>query len=144
MSDIINLKNETISVLNKNGKTVEDIVWCGGDSIEIPIDLFWKLADKEYDSGFGGSEVAVDLVIVGKDFWLERHEYDGSEWWEFKTIPIRPPYKRDVRTLFGFHKLENANDIEFWKNRDKEDAYKLEAIKQEELKQLKYLSEKYN
>lgn len=26
-------------------------------------------------------------VVVGKDFWLERGEYDGSEWWSFKTTP---------------------------------------------------------
>lgn len=30
------------------------------------------------------------LIVVGKDFWLERHEYDGSEWWEFKSIPMEP------------------------------------------------------
>ena len=27
------------------------------------------------------------LKNLGRDFWLERHEYDGSEWWEYKSIP---------------------------------------------------------
>lgn len=26
-------------------------------------------------------------MVVGDDWWLERHEYDGSEWWEFKRLP---------------------------------------------------------
>ena len=27
-------------------------------------------------------------MLVGDGWWIERFEYDGSEWWEFKTIPI--------------------------------------------------------
>ena len=42
----------------------------------------------EYDDGYGITEVNMGLKLVGKDFWLERHEYDGSEWWEYKTLPI--------------------------------------------------------
>jgi hypothetical protein len=30
------------------------------------------------------------LEIVGDDWWLERHEYDGAEWWEYKTKPSMP------------------------------------------------------
>lgn len=26
-------------------------------------------------------------MLVGDGWWIERAEYDGSEWWEFKTIP---------------------------------------------------------
>lgn len=39
------------------------------------------------DEGYGAPEVATDLLVVGADFWLERCEYDGSEWWEFKQMP---------------------------------------------------------
>ena len=39
------------------------------------------------DSGYGSAEIREDLVIVGKDWWLERDEYDGSEWWAFHTMP---------------------------------------------------------
>ena len=43
-----------------------------------------------YDSGYGSNEIPMNLVIVGDNWWLERAEYDGSEWWEFKTLPIKP------------------------------------------------------
>jgi len=57
----------------------------------------------EYDSGYGATKVAKDLVIVGEDWWLERCEYNGSEWWEFKTLPVKPKAHRVpqiVKTLF--------------------------------------------
>jgi hypothetical protein len=44
-----------------------------------------------YDDGFGGNEIPLSLVVVGDDWWLERGEYDGSEWWEFKRLPPAPP-----------------------------------------------------
>ena len=43
-----------------------------------------------YNSGVGSREISPGLVVVGKNWWLERHEYDGSEWWEYKTKPITP------------------------------------------------------
>jgi len=41
----------------------------------------------KYYNSYGASCVALDLVVVGDDWWLERYEYDGKEWWEFKTLP---------------------------------------------------------
>ena len=43
--------------------------------------------DTNYDPSYGAQHVAKDLVLVGEGWWIERYEYDGSEWWEFKTIP---------------------------------------------------------
>ena len=64
-----NLLNETISIMKEN--------------------------NKEYDDGYGETEVKDDLQIVGANWWLERHEYDGSEWWEFKSLPTQPEeYKK--------------------------------------------------
>lgn len=40
-----------------------------------------------YDSGYGSAEIREDLLIVGDGWWLERREYDGSEWWEFCATP---------------------------------------------------------
>lgn len=86
-----NLKEETIGIINKNGYSVDDVTWVGNGDFEIPLDRFWELADREYDSGFGSEEVATDIVVAMKDgSWLERHECDGSEWWEFKRSPQRP------------------------------------------------------
>lgn len=91
-----NLKKETLEDLKDGGYKPEDIEWVGCNDFTIPTDLFWKLADYEYDSGFGSQEVATDLIIVLKDgSYLERHEYDGSEWWELKRSPKKPQAHRD-------------------------------------------------
>ena len=92
-----NLLNETLAVLKSHKKTPADVRWvqttdpnaCGS------WDDFAQLADFEYDFGYGGNEVARSLKIVGDDWWLERGEYDGSEWWEYMTKPIR--CRRPVR-----------------------------------------------
>lgn len=86
----MNLKEETLQILENNGKSVDDIEWIGTREYTKPFDRELSVLDVEYDNGFGGQEIAGDLVVVGKDFWLERDEYDGSEWWEFKTMPIKP------------------------------------------------------
>ena len=88
----INLKDETLEILNKHGKTWDDVEWVGNirQNITVDKDKFLILANRKYDNGYGGNEVSLDLVVVGKDFWLERHEYDGSGWWEFKQLPKKP------------------------------------------------------
>ena len=96
----MNLKNETIRVLTRHGKHPNDIKWIGCHLFKIPINEFWKLADKEYDNGYGHAEVAQDLFIVGEDWWLERREYDGSEWWQYNIIPKEPEYIQSISTLF--------------------------------------------
>ena len=40
-----------------------------------------------YNDGYGLEEINTKLILVGKDFWLERGTYDGSEWWEYKSMP---------------------------------------------------------
>lgn len=106
----MNLLQETMHALGVYKKTPSDVLWVGIKNLPAIgknlIDLlfgydevqemswpwrdFAKIADFEYDDGYGGQEIQKGLVIVGKDWWLERHEYDGSEWWEFKTLPERP------------------------------------------------------
>lgn len=86
----MNLKKETLEELKEHNKTIEDIKFiCSGDT-NIPIEMFFIKADKNYDNGYGSAEVDESLMIVGNDWWLERGEYDGSEWWEFKTMPQMP------------------------------------------------------
>lgn len=84
----MNLKNETLEMLEKHGKTPEDIVRICGDVFEITPDSFWEKADVEYDEGYGGAEVARDLIIIGDGFVMYRHEYDGAEEWRW--IDLRP------------------------------------------------------
>ena len=86
----MNLKKETLDDLAIHGKSIEDIKWIGTYSDEIPTEEFWKAADREYDDGYGLEEVNESLLVVGDGWWLERHSYDGSEWWEFKQLPSKP------------------------------------------------------
>jgi hypothetical protein len=39
------------------------------------------------------NEINMTLRLIGKTFWIERAEYDGSEWWVYKEIPTRPSCK---------------------------------------------------
>lgn len=36
---------------------------------------------------------------MGDDWWLERHEYDGSEWFELKECPDKPKQKIELKAL---------------------------------------------
>ncbi|MCR5838295.1 MAG: hypothetical protein K6G94_01515 [Kiritimatiellae bacterium] len=96
-----NLYEETAVFLLECGKSMNDIVFVSGNGHEIPLDNFIQVAKSyDYDNGFGGAEVPEDLLVVGSDWWIERHEYDGSEWWEYKTLPKR---SKTVKKISGFH-----------------------------------------
>lgn len=87
----MNLLEETLSDLKENGKSPSDVRWVGSPSgYALSWNNFTKIANIEYDDGFGGQEIATDLVIVGDDWWMERKEYDGSEKWSFKFLPAKP------------------------------------------------------
>lgn len=94
-----NLLEETEYILNKNNKELSDILWVGGDDFEIDLQNFLDIAaETNYDAGFGAQKVATDLMIIGKDFWMKRCEYDGSEWWEFYTMPEPPSHNVEYIT----------------------------------------------
>ncbi len=92
----MNLLQETINCLKENGKSPLEVLFvvCGGDGITGQAgswDDFAALAkDINYHNGFGGAEISGGLQVVGTDWWLERGEYDGSEWWEYKECPKTP------------------------------------------------------
>lgn len=103
-----NLLKETIGIIEINGKSESDVIAVVGTlffqgpylpqnkKIRISWEDFKRYADFNYNNGFGGNEISEDLVVVGNGFWLERGEYDGSEWWEFKTMPsLDLPYSND-------------------------------------------------
>ena len=85
-----NLYTELLEVLKIIDKTVDDIVWIGSKdgTLVIPKSELKDVFDVDYDDGFGVQKIASDLVVVGYDWWLERDEYDGSENWDYKSIPI--------------------------------------------------------
>ena len=85
----MNLLEETINILKKNGKSQDDVRWVGNKSGYITWEEFKQLANRRYDNGYGAVKVNEKLVVVGDDWWLERHNYDGAEWWEYKTLPTK-------------------------------------------------------
>lgn len=98
-----NLWEETISVLKRHSISWDEVdtVILEGDCV-ITKENFEEVARKtNYDSGYGCSEILSNLMIVGWNWWLERREYDGSEWWELETKPIIPNNTRKITSLTG-------------------------------------------
>jgi len=111
-----NLLQETIKKLKEYQKTERDILWVGSEDFGwFTWEDFKKLADTEYNSGHGTQEVASDLLIVGKDFWLERRDYDGAEWWEFKTMLCKPKnYRKPIALTVKQAKEKFGEDVRGW------------------------------
>ena len=87
-----NLLHETLQCMETYGLGPMDVEWVG--SVEYGA-FGWRefafiAADTEYGAGYGFSEIAHDLTIVGADWWMTRDEYDGSEWWIFHRKPNKP------------------------------------------------------
>ena len=107
-----NLLEETIEAIESSGHTNTDIIFIGSESSghSCSWEEFKTLADKEYDSGYGGNEVAYDLIIAfsdGSTMW--RDEYDGSEWWDYSKPFVNPKTTSKIITLFSGFDLESAN-----------------------------------
>jgi len=51
---------------------------------------FLAKLDFEYDSGYGMQEILGTVWLMEENTWLERGEYDGSEWWEYNKCPKIP------------------------------------------------------
>lgn len=67
-------------------------MWIGGSNESTyPHRISWsqfaKKADFNYDSTRYPTTVSPDLIIVGKDFWLERFNLSGYENWVYRTFP---------------------------------------------------------
>lgn len=100
----MNLLEETRESIKESGHLPEDIVFIGSveSGHECTWDQFVTLADREYDSGYGGQEVASDLIVVFSDGQqMRRSEYDGSEWWSFFVPFKRPEERRPISRLFA-------------------------------------------
>ena len=103
----MNLYKETLHILEENNKSIDDIdflilVDCDDSNIwdvkdedyystdDIQKFILWCNRYSNYDDEFGGVEIPINVMVIFKDnSWIERHEYDGSEWWEYKETPKR-------------------------------------------------------
>jgi len=99
MDENSNLLDETITTIQKCGYKLEDVDYVCGNERWFTWNDFISVANIEYDCGYGGAEVAIDLRVVMKDeSYFERAEYDGSEWWRYvkkleKPNIYNPPKK---------------------------------------------------
>lgn len=85
-----NLLKETREFLEFCIKTTDDVNWVGSNDGKYVISWteFEKIANFEYDAGYGSQKIAPNLVVVGDNWWISRAEYDGAEDWIFNTLPI--------------------------------------------------------
>ena len=89
----MNLLKETLDVLAQCGKTADMVLFVtDGERSCAWSNFSERAATIEYCDDYGTAAISGKLKVVGYDWWLERGEYDGSEWWEFKTQPscMRP------------------------------------------------------
>ena len=117
-----NFKTETLAAIGEAGKTPDDVVYVGTKDSRLAVSLqqFEAFSDFEYDSGYGGAEIPMDLVVLFSDgSYLDRREYDGSEWWEHQTQPVfnpeeSQPFKlvRDSTSAFGSFVLNRVQYVE--------------------------------
>jgi hypothetical protein len=85
------LFTETLEALALNGKRPSDVVRVGrGDgALSMRWEDFAVLAREiEYDAGHGADMIDDRLMVIGRGWWLERAEYDGSEWWSYRKMPV--------------------------------------------------------
>ena len=112
-----NLLQETLDMLKEHNKNFDDVIAIFGDDFQITKENFIKVADKEYDEGYGAPEVATDLKILGNDFIMKRYDYDGAEWWEYITFNNELPKKFvEVKSVItnktGWNTLEEISKQE--------------------------------
>ena len=84
----VNFYDETLRMLRAYGKCSTDVLYVQTSKHECSMVVFLScIKDFTYNNGYGTNYIRLDLKIVGRDWWLERSEYDGSERWVFKQLP---------------------------------------------------------
>jgi hypothetical protein len=60
---------------------------------------FINMLDVEYDDGYGRQNL-YGTIWYTDGTWSERGEYDGSEWWEYKSCPEIPEDMQQLQLGF--------------------------------------------
>lgn len=85
------------ATLKKEGKTLADIRWIGCKDFYMPINNFLELATRTHD--YFGADIAIDLIVVGNDFWVERDSLHSGDVWVLRKSPIKPKIECMLKTL---------------------------------------------
>ena len=79
------LLDETIGCMLRNGVHPSMVRAVTDRECSVTWEVFAEqVKNYEYYASYGGHMVNQDLRVCGSNWWMERKEYDGSEWWEFK------------------------------------------------------------
>ena len=70
-------------------------------------DNFIKKLDVEYDDGYGTQEL-FGTIWLTDGTWMDRGEYDGSEWWNLQEVPEIPDY---VEHPHGYTPQQNREEL---------------------------------
>ena len=99
---MVNFLQETVQAIKQSNKSIKDIVFIGSllKNESCSWGDFATKANFDYDNGYGGHIIRLDLVIVFDDkSQLVRQEYDGSEWWGYIAIPAIPEQTTKLESL---------------------------------------------
>lgn len=104
--NLTNLKEETLQEIGKIEP--KQIAWAkikirdSENELTLPEDYtdeqlgeFIDKLDFEYDEDFGLQYVG-GVIVFTDGSWLERAEYDGSEWWRYKKVPVFNDYTPEI------------------------------------------------
>lgn len=117
-----NLLHETREGMTRFGLTSEDVVYIGslGSRYAPAYSCSWaefeRLADFEYDDGYGSAEIPGELkIFFANGGCFQRYADDGSEYWEYIAPFNRPVETLPIRTLQGggwrnLHELHQTLD----------------------------------
>lgn len=110
----VNLLEETKEAIEDFGQEIDNIIFIGSQESghECSWELFEVLANREYDSGFGGQEVAADLIIVFENGTkMFREEFQGSMFWAWSSPFVMPKESHPIDSLFDRNYTANLSDI---------------------------------
>jgi len=96
---MINLQQELLKHIKESGYEVGQIIQITDGFRRYTLDDL----DFEYYNGYGSVEVHSGLCVLLDDgAWLERAEYDGSEWFVLRRAP-KPNYDLPWGTKSDLH-----------------------------------------
>ncbi len=101
------LLESVIQCLSKKGKSLSDIEWVGCREFQIPYEEFERYAVQVSDNLDNVLQrIPLDIILVGKDFWIERQQYFEDlgicfldECWEYHQLPNKPSVQKSIVSL---------------------------------------------
>lgn len=120
-----NLLAETIHKIISANQTTDTVLCVRSRDGEYVLswEEFAKLADVDYNSGYGSAEIPSDIIVEFTDnTYLYRNEYDGSEWWEYaEKLPLVQPNPKPITKLVGRYwpTVAELHNPEEWDENDR-------------------------